>query len=99
QRPAEPRAVMSRMDHYARSRHAVSIRFSRHAISICFSLLALPLITQAETVTVGSKKFTESFVLGEIAKKLLTDAGFQVNHKQGLGNTTIVWNALKAGDI
>lgn len=53
----------------------------------------------AETVVVGSKKFTESYVLGEIAKKTLTDAGFTVDHKQGLGATGIVWAALTKGDI
>jgi osmoprotectant transport system permease protein len=48
---------------------------------------------------VGSKKFTESYVLGEIAKKLLTDAGFKAEHKQGMGGTIILWQALKSGQI
>lgn len=56
-------------------------------------------LASAETVVVGSKKFTESYVLGEIAKKTLTDAGFSVDHKQGLGATGIVWAALTKGDI
>jgi osmoprotectant transport system permease protein len=50
-------------------------------------------------LTVGSKKFTESYVLGEIAKKTLQDAGFKVEHKQGIGATGIVWAALTKGDI
>src|SRR5262249_27644255 len=53
----------------------------------------------AQQITVGSKKFTESYVLGEIAKKLLVDGGFQVEHRQGMGNTSIVWQALKTGQI
>lgn len=53
----------------------------------------------ADTVIVGSKKFTESYVLGEIAKKELTDAGFAVEHRQGIGATGIVWAALKTGSI
>ncbi len=52
-----------------------------------------------QTVTVGSKKFTESYVLGEIAKKLLSDAGFSAVHKQGMGGTSILWEALKSGQI
>lgn len=56
-------------------------------------------LAPAQTIVVGSKKFTESYVLGEIAKKVLTDAGFQVEHRQGIGATGIVWDALKGGDI
>ena len=50
-------------------------------------------------IAVGSKKFTESYVLGEIAKKQLGSAGFNVTHRQGLGGTIIVWQALLHGDI
>ena len=64
-------------------------------------LLALrPVAARAgDTVVVGSKKFTESYVLGEIARKALTDAGFTVEHRQGIGATGIVWEALKTGAI
>ncbi|MDR3689390.1 MAG: glycine betaine ABC transporter substrate-binding protein [Fimbriimonas sp.] len=61
--------------------------------------LAVALTVSAQTITVGSKKFTESYVLGEIAKRTLENAGFQVDHKQGMGATAIVWGALKNGDI
>lgn len=62
-------------------------------------LFLLPALLLSQTVVVGSKKFTESYVLGEIAKKVLTDAGFKVEHKQGIGATGIVWAALTKGDI
>lgn len=52
-----------------------------------------------QSVVVGSKKFTESYVLGEIAKKLLTAQGLQVQHDQGMGGTIILWQALLHGDI
>ena len=55
--------------------------------------------TDAQTIDVGSKRFTESYVLGEIAKKLLEDVGYHVEFKQGMGGTIIVWEALKSGDI
>ncbi len=54
---------------------------------------------QAAQVVVGSKKFTESYVLGEIAKTLLIDSGVPAAHSQGLGGTIIVWQALLHGDI
>jgi osmoprotectant transport system permease protein len=50
-------------------------------------------------VIVGSKKFTESYVLGEIAKQALAKAGIQVEHRQGMGATIILWEALKQGSI
>src|SRR6185503_3527544 len=48
----------------------------------------------AQTLTVGSKRFTESYVLGEIVSQ--TAKG---THKPGLGNTAILLEALKAGAI
>ncbi|HEX6156120.1 MAG TPA: glycine betaine ABC transporter substrate-binding protein [Burkholderiales bacterium] len=45
-------------------------------------------------MTVGSKRFTESYVLGEIVSQ--TAKG---THKPGLGNTAILLEALKAGAI
>ena len=50
-------------------------------------------------VTVGSKRFTESYVLGEIVNLSLRDAGVQSVHRQGLGNTAIVIKALTTGQI
>ncbi|MEW6688002.1 MAG: glycine betaine ABC transporter substrate-binding protein [Pseudomonadota bacterium] len=50
---------------------------------------------KAETLKIGSKRFTESYILGEI----LTRAAGDAVHRQGLGNTGIVFAALKAGSI
>ena len=52
-----------------------------------------------DVITLGSKKFTESYVLAEIAKRSLEEAGFQVEHRQGMGGTIILWEALKQGSI
>jgi osmoprotectant transport system permease protein len=53
----------------------------------------------AAPIVIGSKKFTESYVLGEIAKRTLTDAGIPAEHRQGMGGTIIVWQALRGGQI
>jgi osmoprotectant transport system permease protein len=53
----------------------------------------------ADPIVIGSKKFTESYVLGEIAKRTLTDAGIPAEHRQGMGGTIILWEALKGGQI
>src|SRR5690242_4300226 len=54
----------------------------------------------AAPLDVGSKRFTESYILGEIVKQTAEAAGeTQVVHQQGLGNTAIVLNALTSGNI
>jgi osmoprotectant transport system permease protein len=58
------------------------------------------LTAQAADMHVGSKRFTESYILGEIvAQRARASTGQQVTHKQGLGNTAIVFAALKSGAI
>ena len=48
----------------------------------------------------GSKRFTESYILGEIITQVAAETGeANVAHRQGLGNTGIVFEALKSGAI
>jgi osmoprotectant transport system permease protein len=47
---------------------------------------------------VGSKRFTESYILGEIVRLAASPAG-AAEHRQGLGNTAVVLEALRAGSI
>jgi osmoprotectant transport system permease protein len=53
----------------------------------------------ASPVIIGSKKFTESYVLGEIGRRALNDAGVATEHRQGMGGTIILWQALQGGQI
>jgi osmoprotectant transport system permease protein len=51
-------------------------------------------------VTVGSKKFTESVILGEIAAGAMrASGGARVAHVRELGGTRLLWSALLRGDI
>ena len=50
-------------------------------------------------VRVGSKVFTESVILGEMAAQLVEHAGCRAEHRRQLGGTQILWNALVAGEI
>lgn len=50
---------------------------------------------QAETLKVGSKRFTESYILGEVLVRAAGDAV----HRPGLGNTGILVSALKSGAV
>ncbi len=54
----------------------------------------------AAELHVGSKRFTESYILGEIIKQTAQAAGeATATHSQGLGNTAIVLNALTTAAI
>ncbi len=50
------------------------------------------------TLKVGSKRFTESYILGEILRQSAVPH-VKAEHRQGLGNTAIVLAALQAGSI
>jgi glycine betaine/choline ABC-type transport system substrate-binding protein len=50
-------------------------------------------------ITIGSKNFTEQFVLGEIYSQALEAAGFKVKKQLNLGSELIAFKALKAGKI
>ncbi|KQV47837.1 hypothetical protein ASD07_11040 [Duganella sp. Root336D2] len=51
-----------------------------------------------DTLRIGSKRFTESYILGELLAQTAAPHA-RVEHKQGLGNTAIVLAALKSGSI
>jgi len=48
---------------------------------------------------VGSKKFTESVILGEMVALLVEHHGVPVIHRGQLGGTRILWDGLLKGDI
>ncbi len=66
---------------------------------LCAFVLFATATQAAEPIVIGSKKFTESYVLAEIAKHSLGAAGFQTEHRQGMGGTIILWEALRTGQI
>jgi glycine betaine/choline ABC-type transport system substrate-binding protein/ABC-type proline/glycine betaine transport system permease subunit len=51
------------------------------------------------TITVGSKNFTEQFILGEIYAQSLKAAGYKVKKQLNLGSEQIALKALKAGRV
>ena len=58
----------------------------------------VPGVAAAELV-IGSKVFTESVILGEIAAQLARDSGEAAKHRRELGGTRVLWSALERGDI
>jgi osmoprotectant transport system permease protein len=59
----------------------------------------LPAPTQAAPVRIGSKQFTESVILGELALAGAREAGVEAVHRRELGGTRILWRALLDGEI
>jgi osmoprotectant transport system permease protein len=67
---------------------------------ICLFFLALHASSAlaADPLRIGSKRFTESYVLGELLLRAALTQG-AAEHKQGLGNTGILLAALRTGAI
>ncbi len=69
---------------------------------LCMTTLFTPLVLYGEqsvTVTIGSKKFTESVILGEIVSHLAEDRALKPIHRRELGGTRVLWSALLKGEI
>jgi osmoprotectant transport system permease protein len=68
---------------------------------LCLLVLArsVPVAAPPERITIGSKAFTESVILGEMLRLLAREAGFEAEHRRELGGTRVLWNALRAGEI
>lgn len=63
------------------------------------AVLSFSTAASAATTVIGSKAFTESVILGELATQLTEEAGFDAEHRRQLGGTRVLWSALLRGDI
>jgi osmoprotectant transport system permease protein len=75
----------------------------RTAIQFFFFCIAAVVLAASagaadDVLRVGSKRFTESYILGEVLTQTAAAHG-RAEHRQGLGNTAIVLAALQAGSI
>ncbi|MDB5389810.1 MAG: amino acid transporter substrate-binding protein [Planctomycetaceae bacterium] len=73
--------------------------FCRTNIVVCVVMLLVARIVAADDVQVGSKAFTESVILGELATQLGNTAGVATVHQSQLGGTRVLWEALRSGQI
>lgn len=74
------------------------------ALVVLACLAALPGCGSASaarrpTVVIGAKQFTEQWVIGELYKQALTEAGYNVELKSNIGSTNIIDGALTSGQI
>lgn len=75
------------------------IKSAFSALLIFVPLLSFASKGQRGPVVVGSKGFSESIILAEMAALLLEEEGLKVIRKTNLGGTSVVFDALKSGDI
>jgi osmoprotectant transport system substrate-binding protein len=55
--------------------------------------------SSGKTITLGTKDFTEEFIIGQLYKQALEAKGYTVNYKENIGATEIVDKALTSGQI
>ena len=70
----------------------------RMIAALVLGAIVLP-AAAADVVTIGSKKFTESVILGEMVRILARSAGHEAVHRRELGGTRVLWSALRKGDL
>jgi osmoprotectant transport system substrate-binding protein len=82
-------------------------KHARRAVKAAFALaLAVPIVLggtanaqSKPTITVGTKNFTEAFVLGQLYKQALAAKGFKVAYKENIGSSELIDTALTSGKI
>jgi osmoprotectant transport system substrate-binding protein len=79
-------------------------RAARAAFAISFGvalLLGTTTIAGAATptVTIGTKNFTEQYVLGQLYKQVLEAKGYKVVYKENIGSSELIDAAFKSGKI
>ncbi len=79
----------------------ISWRIKTMLLVSCVASLVRPVLGAEApvTITVGSKSFTESVILGEMLGHLAQQANIEANHRRQLGGTRVLWNALLSGEI
>src|SRR5512142_1247703 len=68
-------------------------------VLLALASLAASAAAPEPELRVGSKRFTESYILGEIVVQAARAAGAPATHSPGLGNTAILVQALARGAI
>ena len=78
-----------------------SILDPRLSLLFLWGLLGIPAQGQPtdSTLTIGSKKFTENVILGWMSTHLLRAQGRSATHREELGGSRFLWEALVRGDI
>jgi osmoprotectant transport system substrate-binding protein len=84
-------------------------KHARRAVKAAFAVaLAIPIVlggtanaktTASPTIIVGTKNFTEAYVLGQLYKQALQAKGFKVAYKENIGSSELLDTALTSGKV
>lgn len=77
------------------------MRSAQRAVIVMAHCCLLAALAQSAgpEIRIGSKAFTESVILGEMATQIVNADGAAAVHRRQLGGTRVLWNALVGGDI
>jgi osmoprotectant transport system substrate-binding protein len=80
----------------AKAAYAISL-----AVAIVIGLVAAGASSAGgpPTVTIGTKNFTEQYVLGQLYKQALEAKGYKVIYKENIGSSELIDTAIKSGKI
>ena len=68
-------------------------------IGLFAAAFARPAQSAGTTVVLGTKDFSEEFILGQLYKQALEAKGFKVTYKENIGSTEIIHKALETGKL
>lgn len=97
--------VSNGKDNRKKSRFIIAIKKYKIVISVIVLIcviggVAFSYARNKSTIVIGSKNFNEQLVMGNMIASLIEDnTDYKVERKLNLGGTSIVFNALKAGDV
>ena len=83
-------------------------KHARRAVKAAFAVaLAIPIVlggtanakSTATTITVGTKDFTEAYVLGQLYKQALEAKGYKVAYKENIAGSELLDTALRTGKV
>jgi osmoprotectant transport system permease protein len=74
---------------------------NRSPVALLLGLFSATVISCSPSgvVRIGSKEFTESEILGEMATRLAKTEHANVIHLKALGGTRVLWDGLVKGEI
>jgi osmoprotectant transport system permease protein len=76
-----------------------SLLMALSAIAILLHASLIVNAAESAPIVVGSKKFTESVILGDVLAGLVRASNKPVRHRRELGGSRVLWKALLMGDV
>jgi len=98
-RPDREEEEMARMIRRRTLVVAVVVLFVASLGSSANARVSAPTSTAVTTISLGTKDFTEEFVLGQLYKQALEHKGITVDYHENIGSTEVIQAALRSGKI